>query len=106
MYPQGCGGSSPFFGTITFVIFTIQARSTNHEYLEGSLANLDCNLTKQVLTPKGRRFCKAALSANGRGVKADVVIVSGKEEHHPEGCYYIEWREGGQRKRQSVGKDH
>jgi integrase/recombinase XerD len=64
------------------------------------------HLTKQVTTPTGRRFCPAALSANGRGVKANIVLVNGKEEHHPEGCYYIEWREGGQRRRQSVGKDH
>jgi hypothetical protein len=58
------------------------------------------------MTPTGRRFCPAVLSANGRGVKADIVIVDGKEEHHAEGCYYIEWREGGKRRRQSVGKDH
>jgi hypothetical protein len=59
MYPQGCGGSSPFFGTITFVIFTIQARSTYHEYWRLSLANLECNLTKQVVTSTGRQFCRA-----------------------------------------------
>jgi integrase/recombinase XerD len=70
------------------------------------LANLECNLTKQVATPAGRRFCPAALSANGRGVKADIVLINGKEEHHAEGCYYIEWREAGKRRRQSVGKDH
>jgi integrase len=70
------------------------------------LANLDCNLTKQVMTSTGRRFCPAALSANGRGVKANIVLVDGKEEHHPEGCYYIEWRDAGKRKRKSVGKDH
>jgi integrase/recombinase XerD len=70
------------------------------------LAHLECNLTKQVLTPAGRRFCPAVLSANGRGVRADYVRVDGKEEHHAEGCYYIEWREGGKRRRQSVGKDH
>jgi integrase/recombinase XerD len=70
------------------------------------LANLECNLTKQVMTPAGRRFCPVVLSANGRGVKADIVRVNGKDEHHPEGCYYIEWREAGKRKRLSVGKDH
>ena len=26
--------------------------------------------TKQVMTPSGRRFCPAVLSANGRSVKA------------------------------------
>jgi integrase len=69
------------------------------------VANFACHLTKQVITPTGRRFCPAVESANGR-VKANVVFVDGKEEHHAEGCYYIEWREGNKRKRQSVGKDH
>jgi integrase/recombinase XerD len=108
MYPQGCGGSSPFFGTIPFRNLRMQPRSTYSEYqpLEESLANLECNLTKQIMTSTGRRFCPVALSANGRGVKADIVLINGKEEHHAEGCYYIEWREAGKRRRQSVGKDH
>jgi len=68
--------------------------------------NLACNLTKQVVTGDGRRrFCPAVESANGR-VKANYVFVDGKEEHHPEGSYYIEWREDGKRRRLSVGKDH
>jgi integrase len=44
------------------------------------------------------------LSANGR-VKPDVVIVQGKHESHPEGAYYLEWREGTRRIRVSVGKN-
>jgi hypothetical protein len=32
-------------------------------------------------------------------------MVNGQEQKHTEGAYYIEWREGGQRKRESVGKD-
>jgi integrase/recombinase XerD len=44
------------------------------------------------------------MSANGR-VKPDVVLVDGKEEKHPEGAYYIEWRDAGKRIRLSVGKD-
>jgi integrase len=44
------------------------------------------------------------LSANGR-VRPDVVIVDGKEERHPEGAYYIEWRDNGKRIRLSVGTD-
>ena len=31
--------------------------------------------------------------------------VSGKEEKHSEGAYYLEWRENGRRVRLSVGKD-
>ena len=31
--------------------------------------------------------------------------MNGKEERHPEGAYYLEWREGSKRVRLSVGKD-
>jgi integrase/recombinase XerD len=62
------------------------------------------NLTKRVQTADGLRYCPVAQSANGR-VKPDVVLVSGKEERHPEGAYYLEWREHNKRVRLSVGKD-
>jgi integrase/recombinase XerD len=68
------------------------------------MANREVNLTKRVETPHGWRYCRVVLSANGR-VKPDVVIVNKKEERHPEGAYYLEWREGGKRVRLSVGKD-
>jgi integrase/recombinase XerD len=68
------------------------------------MANREVNLTKRVETPHGCRYCRVVLSANGR-VKPDVVIVNKKEERHPEGAYYLEWREGGKRVRLSVGKD-
>ena len=38
------------------------------------------------------RYCPVVLSANGR-VKPDAVLVNGKPERHPEGAYYIEWRD-------------
>jgi integrase/recombinase XerD len=50
------------------------------------------------------RFCKVAVSANGR-IKPDCVIVAGKPEIHREGAYYIEWYEKGKRQRRSVGKN-
>jgi len=68
------------------------------------MANREVNLTKRVQTPHGARYCRVLLSANGR-VKPDAVIVNGKEERHPEGAYYLEWREGPKRVRLSVGKD-
>jgi integrase/recombinase XerD len=68
------------------------------------MANREVNLTKRVQTPHGWRYCRVVLSANWR-VKPDVVIVNGKEERHPEGAYYLEWREGAKRVRLSVGKD-
>jgi integrase/recombinase XerD len=66
--------------------------------------NREVNLTKRVQTPHGWRYCRVILSANGR-VKPDLVIVTGKQETHKEGAYYIEWRDGSKRVRLSVGKD-
>src|SRR6202142_4298573 len=68
------------------------------------MANREVNLTKRVQTPHGWRYCRVLLSANGR-VKPDVVVVNGREERHPEGAYYLEWREDAKRVRLSVGKD-
>lgn len=68
------------------------------------MANREVNLTKRVQTAQGWRYCPVALSANGR-VKPDVVVVAGQQEKHPEGAYYIEWREGLKRIRISVGKN-
>jgi integrase/recombinase XerD len=62
------------------------------------------NLTKRVQTPNGMRYCPVAQSANGR-VKPDLVLLNGNEERHPEGAYYLEWRDGSKRVRLSVGKD-
>jgi integrase/recombinase XerD len=64
----------------------------------------EVNLTKRVQTTKGMRYCPVVLSPNGR-VKPDLVLVNGQEERHPEGAYYLEWRENGRRVRLSVGKD-
>jgi integrase len=44
------------------------------------------------------------LSANGR-IRPDWAVVNGREERHPEGSYYLEWREGTKRVRLSIGKD-
>lgn len=38
---------------------------------------------------------------NGRIVR-DHVSISGRDEHHPEGRYYLKWYEGGKRRRQAV----
>jgi integrase len=62
------------------------------------------HLTKRVRTAEGLRYCSVAQSTNGR-VKPDLVIVDGLQERHPEGAYYLEWRENGRRVRLSVGKD-
>jgi integrase len=67
------------------------------------MANREVNLTKRVQTPNGMRYCPVVLSANGR-IKPDYVHVNGHIERHPEGAYYLEWRENGRRVRLSVGK--
>jgi integrase/recombinase XerD len=66
--------------------------------------NKSVNLTKRISTPNGLRFCPVARSANGR-IKAQVVLIEGREESHPEGSYYIEWYDGNKRLRRSVGKN-
>jgi integrase/recombinase XerD len=43
----------------------------------------------------------AVVEKNGKLVR-DHVWVAGKDEHHPEGRYYIEWYEAGKRRRQAV----
>jgi integrase len=68
------------------------------------MANRQVNLTKRIQTPHGMRYCSVVLSANGR-VKPDYVHINGHEERHPEGAYYLEWREVAKRIRLSVGKD-
>ena len=68
------------------------------------MANRQVNLTKRVQTSQGARYCPVVLSANGR-VKPDYVHMNGHEERHPEGAYYLEWRDGSKRVRLSVGKD-
>jgi integrase/recombinase XerD len=64
----------------------------------------EVNLTKRIKTEDGWRWCPVMLTAKGH-VRQDMVLVKEVEERHPEGVYYIEWREDGKRIRQSVGKD-
>ena len=67
--------------------------------------NRECNVSKRVKTAQGWRYCPVVISANGR-VRPDVVLVKhGKkyvEEKHPEGAYYIDWRQGDKRFRERV----
>lgn len=65
---------------------------------------MEVNVTKRIETPTGSRYCPVVVNTSGR-IKADWVIVNGNQEKHLEGSYYLEWREKGQRKRLSVGKD-
>ena len=44
----------------------------------------------------------SVLERNGKIVR-DHVLISGNDEHHPEGGYYVEWYQEGKRRRQAVG---
>jgi integrase/recombinase XerD len=68
------------------------------------LRKVKVNLTKYVATEAGLRYCPAVITSNGR-IKQDMVVVNGKEERHPEGAYYLDWRRNGVRVRLSVGKN-
>jgi integrase/recombinase XerD len=68
------------------------------------LRKVRVNITKYVSTEAGLRYCPAVITSNGR-IKQDIVLVGGKEERHPEGAYYLDWRRNGVRVRLSVGKN-
>jgi hypothetical protein len=65
---------------------------------------MEVNITKRIDTPDGRRFSKVIFTPNGR-IKPDWVEVDERQEKHPEGAYYFDWTEDGQRKRMAVGSD-
>lgn len=58
------------------------------------------NLLKKVKIDREWKFCPAVVEP-GRKLN-DLVRVRGQVETHPEGAYYLEWREHGQRRRQPV----
>ena len=60
------------------------------------------NVLKKVLLQQRWKFVPV-LERNGKIVR-DHVLVAGRDEHHPEGAYYIEWYEGAKhRRKESVG---
>ena len=64
-----------------------------------------CNFTKYIKRGPNRwQHCPVVRGKTGR-VKQDLVLVGGRIEHHPEGYYSLDWREGGRRHRMSLGKD-
>jgi hypothetical protein len=65
---------------------------------------MEVNITKRIDTPDGRRFLKVIFTPNGR-IKPDWVEVDERQEKHPEGAYYLDWTEDGQRRRMAVGSD-
>ena len=65
---------------------------------------MQVNITKRIDTPEGKRYCPVVVGPNGR-MKPDWVIVNELPEKHPEGAYYLDRTEDGQRTRVSVGSD-
>jgi len=66
--------------------------------------NRQVNITKRVTVDGELRYCPVVEGSNGK-IRPDAVMVNGTLEKHPEGAYYIEWRDNGKRIRLSVGKD-
>ena len=60
------------------------------------------NITKYIKHDGQWRFAPVARRASGN-IHWDHVLVNGESVHHPEGKYFIEWREDGKRRRKSVG---
>ena len=61
------------------------------------------NITKRVrIEGKGWRFCEVVYGGN-RKIRPNVVLINGQEETHPEGRYYIDFLQDGQRKRLAAG---
>jgi integrase/recombinase XerD len=59
------------------------------------------NIVKYVRVEKKWRFA-AVVEKQGRVIR-DQVWIARRKEHHPEGRYFLEWYQGGKRRRHSVG---
>ena len=59
------------------------------------------NIVKYVRVEKKWRFA-AVVEKRGRVIR-DQVWIARRKEHHPEGRYFLEWYQGGKRRRHSVG---
>jgi integrase/recombinase XerD len=60
-------------------------------------------ILKYVKSGEAWRFANV-VERNGKVVR-DHVLISGVDEHHPEGSYYIEWYEIGNRRRRKAVQD-
>src|SRR5258706_570669 len=59
-------------------------------------------LLKQVKLPHRWMLSPALFDSRGR-IRPDHVRVKGKDETHPEGSYFVEWWDRGERHREAVG---
>jgi integrase/recombinase XerD len=61
-------------------------------------------ILKRVQIDGGPKYCPTIETSNGK-IRADVVLVKGHEERHPEGSFYISWYDGPRQIRVAVGKE-
>jgi integrase len=61
-------------------------------------------ILKRVQIDGGPKYCPTIETSNGK-IRADVVLVKGHEERHPEGSFYISWYDGPKQIRTAVGKE-
>jgi hypothetical protein len=98
-------GSNPTLSAITFVILHLSVVIPRLIPQSGEAHHKPRRQRHQARqNSQGLRYCRVVLSANGR-IRPDWVLVNGREERHPEGAYYLEWREDAKRTRLSVGAD-
>jgi integrase/recombinase XerD len=61
-------------------------------------------ILKRVQIDGTPKYCPTIETSNGK-IRADVVLVKGHEERHPEGSFYISWYDGPKQIRVAVGKE-
>lgn len=79
------------------------ARKPHHSFINAPDYADRVNLIKKIKSDNIWRFAPVVPEANGR--LRDRVRVNGQIEVHPEGSYYIEWRERGKRCRAAVSRE-
>lgn len=68
--------------------------------LDRSWREARINILKKVRIDGVWKLCPAVIEA--RGKLKDRVRVGGRVESHPEGSYYLDWRENGRRQREAI----
>jgi integrase/recombinase XerD len=61
-------------------------------------------ILKRVKIGDSLRYCPTIETSNGK-IRADVVVVAGAEERHPDGTFYLSFYEGEKQIRVAVGKE-
>lgn len=62
---------------------------------------MQVNITRRIDTARGTRYCHVLVCPKGL-IEPDGVMVNDRQQVHPEGAYYPDWKESGKRGRMSV----